>query len=74
MMGVEPTQELDELYAVYKSLIGKEIECTGKALQASTLEERNTLIDNARRFSREASALAMAIKAIEDGGKATAEP
>ena len=62
----EITQELDELYSVYKSLIGKEIECTNKLLAATDIEKRNAFIDQAMRYSREASAVAKAIKEIED--------
>jgi hypothetical protein len=65
-MELETTQELDELYSVYKSLVKKEIECTDKVLSAKTIEERNKLIEKAARISKEASSVAKAIKEIED--------
>jgi hypothetical protein len=65
-MSLETTQELDELYSVYKSLVRKEIECTDELLSAKTIEERNAFIEKAMRFSKEASSVARAIKEIED--------
>jgi hypothetical protein len=74
MMSLETTQELDKLYSVYKSLVGKEIECTNKVLSSKTIEERNACIEKAMRFSREASSVARAIKEIEDSGEGGSNP
>ena len=69
MIIMETTQELDELYSIYKSLVGKEIDCTNKLLAAKDIEERNAFIDKARRFSMDASAVAKAIKDIDKTDK-----
>ncbi len=74
MMGLETTQELDELYSIYKSLLKKEIESTIKVLAAKTIEERNALIEKTIRFSKEASSVARAIKEIEDPGEDIPDP
>jgi hypothetical protein len=74
MMDLEMTQELGELYSVYKSLLKKEIECTNMALAAKTIEQRNAFIEKATRFSKEASSVARVIKEIEDPGEDTPDP
>ncbi len=73
MMSLETTQELDELYSTYKSLLGKEIQCTNELLSAKTIEERNECIKKAMRFSKEASSVAKAIKEIEDSSESPGE-
>nr|MDO8085434.1 hypothetical protein [Candidatus Sigynarchaeum springense] len=73
-MDLEMTEELGELYSVYKSLLKKEIECTNKVLAAKTIDERNAFIEKATRFSKEASSVARVIKEIEDTGEDTPDP
>ncbi len=73
-MDLEMTQELEELYSVYKSLFKKEIECTNKALAAKTIEERNSFIEKATHFSNEAGSIARVIKEIDDTGEDTPDP
>ncbi len=73
-MTVETTHELDELYSVYFSLIRKEVECTNKLLATRDTKERNAFIEKAMEYSREASAIAKAIKEIEDSGNVKMDP
>jgi hypothetical protein len=66
MMVLNTSQELDELYSIYKALIRKEIQCTDALLETEDLEEKKELASQAMRYSKEASAVARAIKEIED--------
>jgi len=65
-VSVETVETLDELYCMYFDLIGKEVERTDALLAADDLEEKKLLAHQAMHYSREASAIAKAIKEIED--------
>jgi len=73
-MTVETTRELDGLYSSYFSLIREEVECTDKLLATRDIKERNAFIEKAMEYSREASAIAKAIKEIEDSGEIKIDP
>ena len=64
--SLETIEELDELYRIYFGLIRKEIECTDKLLATDDLGETHEYASETLRYSREASAVARAIKDIED--------
>ena len=73
-MVLDTVRELDELYTIYKSLIGKEVQCTDKIFETDDLEEKKRFARQAMRFSKEASSVARAIKEIEDSSENPSEP
>ncbi|HME52464.1 MAG TPA: hypothetical protein VKM55_09625 [Candidatus Lokiarchaeia archaeon] len=64
-MVLDTTQELDELYSIYKSLLDKELRSTDQLLAEEDLGTMKELAKEACGYSERASEIAKVIKKME---------